>query len=90
MTEQEKLQKRIHELLSIRLAHALHADQKTFRECSVAGLASVLFLLEGDQITLAGSADSLNALVILLGRDLFWKVPNFEKEDVPSISPTVQ
>ena len=90
MTEQEKLQKRIHELLSIRLAHALQADQKTFRECSVAGLASVLFLLEGDQLTLGGSGDSLTALVALVGRDLFWKVPNFEKAEVPPISPTVQ
>ena len=83
LTEQEKLQKRIHELLSIRLAHALQTDQKTFQECPVAGLANVLFLLEGDRLTLGGSGDSLNALVTLLGRDLFWKVPNFGKEEVP-------
>jgi hypothetical protein len=87
MTEQETLQKRVHELLSIRLAHALQTDPKLFRVCSVAGLVSVLFLLEGDRLTLGGSGDSLNALAALLGQDLFWKVPNFEKEDV---KPTVQ
>jgi hypothetical protein len=87
IAEQEKLQKRVHELLSRRLAHALQTDPNTFRECSVAGLVSVLFLLEGDQLTLGGSGDSLNALVALVGRDLFWKIPNFEKDDV---KPTVQ
>jgi len=82
MSEQATLQKRVHELLSIRLAHALQTGPKTFRECSVAGLVSVLFVLEGDQLTLGGSGDTLNALVVLVGRDLFWKYPTIEKEDV--------
>jgi hypothetical protein len=87
VSTQEKLYLKIHKLLSQRLAHTLETDQKIFRECSVAGLANVLFLLEGDRLTLGGSGDSLTALVALVGRDLFWKVPNFGKEEVP---PTVQ
>jgi hypothetical protein len=75
VSTQEKLHLKIHELLSYRLARAMEIEPGVFQCLSIADQVAIIFLLEGDGQATGFSGDTVHALLALLGKPLFWKVP---------------
>jgi hypothetical protein len=83
---QKLIAARLRAELEDRLSRTLKIDPAELPPLSMSDIVSLIFTLHGDTNSLASAGGTSNAIIALIGRELFWERPTKSEGTAPMVN----